>query len=119
MKTNMNNIAHRTFATILLLTLISIDILATDRDTTSTKIIQMIGIDLKPGYLFPTHEFFKGSNNAQNEMNSTLSGHLKYGFKFAPESYLGNVYPYAIQGIGIGYNTFFNSSELGNPIAVY
>ncbi len=115
----MNKIAHRTIATILLLILISIDVLATDRDTTSNKIIQMIEIDLKPSYLFPTHDFFKGSNNAQKKMNSTLSGHLKYGFKFVPDSYLGNVYPYAIQGIGIGYNTFFNSSELGNPLAVY
>lgn len=115
----MSKCAHRTIATILLLILISIDILATDRDTTSNKIIQMIGIDVKPGYLFPTHDFFKGNNNAQKEMHSALSGHLKYGFKFAPDSYLGNVYPYAIQGIGIGYNTFFNSSELGNPVAVY
>ncbi|WP_352423173.1 hypothetical protein [Proteiniphilum sp.] len=106
----MSKCAHRTIATILLLILISIDILATDRDTTSNKIIQMIGIDVKPGYLFPTHDFFKGNNNAQKEMHSALSGHLKYGFKFAPDSYLGNVYPYAIQGIGIGYNTFFNSS---------
>lgn len=119
MKTNMNNIVNRTIVAILLLTLISIDGLATDQDTTSHKIIQMIGLDLKPSYLFPTHEFFKGSNNAQKEMNSTLSGHLKYGFKFAPDSYLGNVYPYAIQGIGVGYNTFFNSSELGNPLSVY
>lgn len=115
----MNKMAHRTIATILLLIFMSIDVLATDRDTTSNKIIQMVGIDLKPGYLFPTHDFFKGSNNVQKEMHSALSGHLKYGFKFAPDSYLGNVYPYAIQGIGVGYNTFFNSSELGNPVAVY
>lgn len=115
----MSKMAHRTMATILLLIFISIDILATDRDTTSNKIIQMIGIDVKPGYLFPTHDFFKGNNNAQKEMNAVLSGHLKYGFKFSPDSYWGNVYPYAIQGIGIGYNTFFNSSELGNPVAVY
>ncbi|NLO69461.1 MAG: acyloxyacyl hydrolase, partial [Porphyromonadaceae bacterium] len=95
----------------LLLMFISIDILASDRDTTSNKIIHMTGIDLKPGYVFPSHEFFKGENNAQRKINSTLTGHLKYGFKFAPDSYFGSVYPYAIQGIGIGYNTFFNSSE--------
>ena len=115
----MNKIAHRTVATIILLILISIDVLATDRDSTSGKITHMIGIDFKPAYLFPTHEFFKGSNNAQKKMNSTLSGHLKYGFKFSPNSYLGKTYPDAIQGIGVGYNTFFNSSELGNPLAVY
>lgn len=53
MKTNMNNIVNRTIVAILLLTLISIDGLATDRDTTSNKIIQIIGLDLKPSYLFP------------------------------------------------------------------
>lgn len=115
----MNKIAHRTIATILLLIFISVDILAGDRDSTSNRIIPMMEIDLKPGYVFPSHEFFKGENNARRKMNSTLSGHLKYGFKFAPDSYLGSVYPYAIQGIGVSYNTFFNSSELGNPLAVY
>lgn len=44
---------------------------------------------------------------------------MKYGFKFSPDSELGRLYPYAIQGIGIGYNTFFNSKEVGNPLAVY
>lgn len=95
------------------------EILANNQDTTSSRITHVIGIDLKPGYLFPTHDFFKGSNNAHKEMNSTLSGHLKYGFKFSPNSYLGKVYPDAIQGVGVGYNTFFNSTELGNPLAVY
>lgn len=119
MKTKMNKIAHRTIVTILLLTFISINILAADRDSTSNKVIHTIGIDIKPGYLFPSHDFFKGSNNGGEKINSTLSGHLKYGFKFAPDSYLGNIYPYAIQGIGIGYHTFFNSSEMGNPLSVY
>lgn len=98
---------------------ISIAALPSDREATSNKIIHMIGINLKPGYLFPTNDFFKGSNNAQKKINSTLSGHLKYGFKFAPNNYLGKLYPYAIQGIGIGYNTFFNSSEIGNPLSIY
>ena len=29
------------------------------------------------------------------------------------------MYPHAVQGIGVGYNTFFHSSELGNPWSVY
>ncbi len=119
MKTKIDKITQRVIVSTLLLMFISIDILASDRDTTSNKIIHMTGIDLKPGYVFPSHEFFKGENNAQRKINSTLTGHLKYGFKFAPDSYFGSVYPYAIQGIGIGYNTFFNSSEVGNPLAVY
>lgn len=79
----------------------------------------MIGLDFRPSYVFPTHEFFKGTNNTGKRINSSFAGHLKYGFKFSPDSELGRLYPYAIQGIGIGYNTFFNSKEVGNPLAVY
>lgn len=79
----------------------------------------MIGIDFRPSYVFPTHEFFKGANNTGKRINSSFAGHLKYGFKFSPDSELGRLYPYAIQGIGISYNTFFNSKEIGNPLAVY
>lgn len=119
MKTKINRIALRAIIVILLLNLIPIDILATVRDSTSNKIIHLIGVDVKPGYLVPTHDFFKGNNNAQKKMNSTLSGHIKYGFKFSPNSSMGKVYPHAIQGIGVGYNTFYNSYEIGNPIAIY
>lgn len=83
------------------------------------KARHFIGIDIRPSYVFPTHEFFKGSNHTGKSINSTFAGHLKYGFKFSPDSELGKLYPYAVQGIGIGYNTFFNSEEIGNPLAVY
>lgn len=97
-------------------------------DSTSTENIKVtkkkgpehiIGFDIRPSYIFPTHEFFKGTNNTGKRINSTFAGHLKYGFKFSPDSELGRLYPYAIQGIGIGYNTFFNSKEIGNLLAVY
>lgn len=83
------------------------------------KAKHFIGLDIRPSYVFPTHEFFKGSNHTGKSINSTFAGHLKYGFKFSPDSELGKLYPYAVQGIGIGYNTFFNSEEIGNPLAVY
>ena len=76
------------------------------------KARHFIGIDIRPSYVFPTHEFFKGSNHTGKSINSTFAGHLKYGFKFSPDSELGKLYPYAVQGIGIGYNTFFNSEEM-------
>lgn len=79
----------------------------------------MIGLDFRPSYVFPTDEFFKGTSYTGKKINSSLAGHLKYGFKFSPDSELGRLYPYAIQGIGISYNTFFNSKEVGNPLAVY
>ena len=83
------------------------------------KVKHFIGLDIRPSYVFPTHEFFKGSNHKGKRINSSFAGHLKYGFRFSPDSELGKLYPYAVQGIGIGYNTFFNSEEIGNPLAVY
>ncbi|WP_286860487.1 acyloxyacyl hydrolase, partial [Proteiniphilum sp. UBA5510] len=119
MKIRINKGALKSFLCTILLLFTAVGSFAGKSDSTSTKIIHMIGADLRPGYLFPTHEFFKGSNRAGQRMNSTLSGHLKYGFKFSDNTYLGRQYPHAIQGIGIAYNTFFNSSELGNPVNVY
>lgn len=84
-------------------------------DSTSTGNVEVskrkgtehiIGLDIRPSYLFPTHEFFKGNNNAGKKNNHSFAGHVKYGFKFSPDSKLGRLYPHAIQGIGIGYNTF-------------
>ena len=83
------------------------------------KPTHFVCLDIRPSYVFPTHDFFKGMNNNGKKINSTFSGHLKYGFKFSPDSKMGKLYPYAIQGIGVGYNTFYNSKEIGNPIAVY
>lgn len=103
----------------ILLLFTAVTSFADNSDSTSTKIIQMIGIDLRPGYILPSHEFFKGFNQAEREINTTFSGHLKYGFKFSDNTDKGKEYPHAVQGIGIAYNTFFNASELGNPFNLY
>ena len=88
-------------------------------DSTSRKPTHYLGLDFRPAYTFPTHSFLDGQNAAQKPIRTNLSGHLKYGFRFSPDSYFGKVYPHAIQGIGVSYNTFFNAAELGNPLAVY
>ena len=114
-----NKLAKGITLCFLLWTCMATGAFAEGGDTASYKIIQVIGADFRPGYVFPTHSFLKGENQAQEKINTTLSGHLKYGFKFSRDTEMGRLYPYAVQGIGVGYNTFFNSSELGNPVAVY
>lgn len=96
-----------------------VNVCAQTTEDSAGKLTHIVGFDFRPSYVFPTNEFFKGANNAQRRINTNLSGHLKYGFKFAPDSEIGQLYPHAVQGIGIAYNTFFNSQELGNPFAVY
>ena len=88
-------------------------------DSLNHKPIHRIGIELHPSYVIPTHRFIKGKNLQGDPIVGALSGHIKYGFHFAETSRYHKLYPTAYQGIGIGYNTFFNTSELGNPIAIY
>lgn len=84
-----------------------------------SKPVHAIGIDFRPGYVIPTRSFFEGENASGEPINTVISAHLKYAFRFASDSRLGRLYPYAYQGIGVSYNNFFNSAEVGNPVAVY
>ena len=88
-------------------------------DTLHHRPSHSIGFDLRPSYVFPTCGFFRGNNAAGELVNAALSAHLKYAFRFSSDSRLGRLYPYAYQGIGVAYSTFFNSSEVGTPVSVY
>lgn len=88
-------------------------------DTASHKLIHKLGFDLRPGYVTPTSSFFEGNNMQQKRIRQSFSAHLKYAFQFGKDTYLGQLYPHAYQGIGIAYSTFFSPSELGNPVLLY
>ena len=88
-------------------------------DTTINKPYYFVGADYRPGYIFQTADFLRGENGAGKKAGFTQSGHLKFGFKFNKNSHFGQLYPYAYQGIGVSYNSFNNTNEIGNPIAVY
>lgn len=90
-----------------------------EKDSASYQLVHKIGFDIRPGYVTPTSSFLEGYNGRQREIDRSLSVHLKYAFQFGKDSYLRRLYPYAYQGIGVSYSTFFASSELGNPVTVY
>lgn len=83
------------------------------------NVIHKLSVDVRPAYLAPTNSFFKGDNAKQQHMNTFLSGHLKYGIQFDPDSRLGRLYPHTTQGIGLAVNTLFNHEEIGTPVALY
>ena len=83
------------------------------------KPVHLVGAEFRPGYIFPTSSFFRGDNAAGKRVNPAMAAHVKYAFRFASDSWLGRLYPYAYQGIGVGYNALSNPTELGNPVAVY
>lgn len=88
-------------------------------DSVRRGVVHRLGVDVRPGYVFPTRSFFEGNNAAGSPINTALGIHLKYAFQFSPDSRLGRLYPHAYQGIGVAYNTFFNAAEVGTPVAVY
>ncbi|MBP7358106.1 MAG: acyloxyacyl hydrolase [Prevotella sp.] len=84
-----------------------------------THLIHQTEFDISSGYIVQAGDFLRGNNQKNSKIDKSLSLHLKYGFQFPPNSYIGKMYPHTYQGIGISYNTFFDYSELGNPVAVY
>lgn len=104
---------------------LSLALLTTGGKTTAqsvgeqSSLIHKIGVDIRPGYVTPTSDYFEGSNERQKNIRHSLSVHLKYAFQFGKDTEWGKLYPHAYQGIGIAYNTFFAPYELGNPVLLY
>lgn len=88
-------------------------------DSANHALIHQIGFEIRPGYVAPTNSFLAGDNAQQKAIDQSLSLHLKYTFRFSPNSYLGKLYSHAYQGVGVSYNTFSRPDELGNPVNVY
>ncbi len=88
-------------------------------DTSARKLYHSVELDVRPGYVFQTHEFLKGENSAGRPIRSSSSLHMKYLFSFGPDSYLGRVYPHVCQGVGVSFNKFSNTGEIGRPVALY
>ncbi|MDO4164068.1 MAG: acyloxyacyl hydrolase [Bacteroides sp.] len=92
---------------------------AQEADNKESKVIHRIGFDLRPNYVTPTDNFFSGSNLAGEPIRQLWSAHLKYSFQLKENTKLGSLYPHTYQGIGISYNHFPTSNELGHPVNIY
>lgn len=87
------------------------------RDT--VRLVHGVSLDSRPGYIFPTSSFFRGENSLGRPMRVTYASHLRYAFRFGPDTEPGRDYPHVSQGVGLAYNTFFNRTDIGDPLAVY
>lgn len=101
--------------TVLLLAIL----LLSDNICAQDKYIHRLGIEGRPGYIFPTSSFLRGENNMRKHMQSSYSAHLKYSFQLEPGTAADYVYGGAYQGIGVGYFDFGNHQEMGTPVALY
>ena len=82
-------------------------------------LVHQLGFDLRAAYIAPTNQFLRGNNATGNPVNKAFSAHLKYAFRFNPNSYEGKVYRDAYQGVGLSFNSFQRPHELGSPIGIY
>ena len=89
---------------------------AARRDT--VRLVHGVSLDSRPGYIFQTSSFFRGENSLGRPMRGTYASHLRYAFRFGPDTELGRDYPHVSQGVGLAYNTFFNRTDIGDPLAV-
>lgn len=78
-----------------------------------------IGVEFRPAGILPTSPFFQGNNPKETPVRRAFSGHLKYAFRYRPDSLLDRLYGGVYQGIGIGGYAFGESEWLGNPVALY
>ena len=92
-----------------------------DNDSTfyNRSFIHQLSIEGRAGYIFPTNLFLEGENDKRERIETPLSTHLKYSFRFRPNTYINNLYRGVYQGIGLAHYNFGNNEELGNPTAIY
>jgi len=85
----------------------------------SRPFIHKIGIEARPGYIIPTNSFLRGENDKWKPIRKSISAHLKYSFQSQPNTYSDWIYGGSYQGIGLGFYSFDNRKEIGDPIAFY
>jgi hypothetical protein len=71
------------------------------------------------GYVFPTNNFLKGDNIKANKINSFQAFSLKFSSQTAGDMLWHQLYNYPNFGAGVYIADFYNSKEIGTPIAVY
>ena len=88
-------------------------------DSTKMRLIHNLEMDFRPGFIFQTHDFFRGDNYDMQPIRTSLSASLKYGFSQPENSAATAAFGKSAQGIGIAYNSFLEPSAIGNPVAVF
>ncbi len=92
---------------------------ALDSSLFSTPLLHRLEVEIRPGYILPTNPFLKGENNSGDPIRSSFSQHLKYSFRFYPNTYTDKIYGAAYQGIGLAHYHLGQAEELGSPFMFY
>ena len=83
------------------------------------RFIHRLGIEARPQYVFPTNPFLQGENERWKPVQASFAAHLKYSFKFRPNTCADRIYGGAYQGVGVSFSTFGDKKQLGDPFSFY
>lgn len=83
------------------------------------KYIHAVSVRINSGGIITSKPFLRGENAAGKPVNANFSAHIRYNSQFKAGTWTDKVFGGPYQGVGLSYNTFFNSKELGNPVALY
>ena len=61
--------------------------------------------------------FLQGENERWKPIQISFAAHLKYSFKFRPNTCADRIYGGAYQGIGVSLTTFGDKKQLGDPFS--
>ena len=73
--------------------------------------IHRLGIEARPQYVFPTNPFLQGENERWKPIRSSFAAHLKYSFKYRPNTCADRIYGGAYQGFGLAFTTFGDKKQ--------
>lgn len=79
----------------------------------SPRFLQGIEAEVRPGFVLPTNDFFRGHNEEDRNINTSLSAHLRYSLHN-----LGLDMP-SYQGVGVAVTDFRAPRLLGTPVSAY
>ena len=95
------------------------DLVGSGSEGDSTAVVHNVSFGVRPALLTKHHGFYRGENAIGQPITATTSAHLQYSFYFPATSALGKLFPTSYQGIGLGFNTFFNHQIMGSPTSLY
>lgn len=85
----------------------------------STAVSHRLEVSVRGAYVMPSNRIVKGDNRYGASTTAAFGAAAEYSFTFSPKSRYGRYYPYAYQGIGVGFVGFSSSKVTGNPVNVY
>ena len=81
--------------------------------------IHELSVEERTGYIIPTNALYEGNRNQMDPFRYSWSLHLKYSFRFQPDSRPDKIFGGVYQGVGLAWYSFNNQRELGNPVVLY